>query len=148
MEAAAGAATAAAQERCTMPPVQSAESSVKFHSSPMAPGRYIAASATRSTGLPGHPADTKRFDYSLIDQPLGIIRERRKRTMQGAHQCPCEFLRNLSLFELLNFESDRKVYLQVVLFIKSCISSIQSVFVEMFFVACSVLLNRYKRLVN
>jgi hypothetical protein len=28
---------------------------------------------------------------------------------------------------------------------KCCISSIQSVFVEMFFVACSILLNRYKK---
>ena len=65
--------------------------------------------------------------------------------MQGAHQCPCEFLKSLSFFELLNSESDRKVYLQDILFIKGCISSIQSVFVEMFFVACSILLNRYKK---
>ncbi|MDQ1261539.1 MAG: hypothetical protein QG575_720 [Euryarchaeota archaeon] len=63
MEAATGAALAAAQERCTMPPALSAERHVKFPSSPMAPGRSTAAIATRSISLPDHPEDT---DY-LID---------------------------------------------------------------------------------
>ena len=64
MEAAIGAALAAAQERCTMPPAQSAERHVKFPSSLMGPGPCIAAIATRSTSLqdqpvhPGHPEDT------------------------------------------------------------------------------------------
>jgi hypothetical protein len=58
MEAAAGAALAAARERCTMPPAQSAERRVKFPSSPMDPGRCTAAIATRSTSLPDHPEDT------------------------------------------------------------------------------------------
>jgi hypothetical protein len=64
MEAAAEAALAAAPERCTMPPAQSAERHVKFPSSPMDPGRCIAAIATRSISLqdrvhPGHPEDTE-----------------------------------------------------------------------------------------
>ena len=58
MEAAAGAALAAAQERCTMPPAQSAERHVKFPSSPMAPGLYIAAIAIRSISQLGRPEDT------------------------------------------------------------------------------------------
>jgi hypothetical protein len=57
-EAAAGAALAAARERCTMPPAQSAERHVKFPSSPMAPGQCTAAIAIRSTSLLGHPEDT------------------------------------------------------------------------------------------
>ena len=48
MEAAAEAATTAAQERCTMPLAQSAERHVKFPSSPMAPGPCTAEIATRS----------------------------------------------------------------------------------------------------
>ena len=72
MEAAAGAALAVAPERCTMPPAQSAERHVKFPSSRMDLGPYIAAIVTRSTSLqdqpvhPGHPEDTKWFDYYLI----------------------------------------------------------------------------------
>ncbi len=72
MEAAAEAALAAAPERCTMPPAQSAERHVKFPSSPMDPGPCTAAIATRSTSLqdqpvpPGHPEDTKQFDNYLI----------------------------------------------------------------------------------
>ena len=62
MEAATEAALAAAQERCTMPPAQSAEKHVKFPSSPMAPGRSTAAIATRSTSQPDHPEDT---DYLM-----------------------------------------------------------------------------------
>jgi len=58
MEAATGAALAAARERCTMPPALSAERHVKFPSSPMAPGRCTAAIATRSTSLLDHPEDT------------------------------------------------------------------------------------------
>jgi hypothetical protein len=62
-EAAAEAATAAAPERCTMPPAQSAERHVKFPSSLMDPGPYIAANATRSISqqdpAPGHREDTK-----------------------------------------------------------------------------------------
>ena len=61
MEAEAGAALAAAQERCTMPPAQSAERHVKFPSSPMAPGRCTAAIATRSTSLPDRPEDTNHL---------------------------------------------------------------------------------------
>jgi len=60
-EAAAGAALAAAQERCTMPPAQSAERRVKFPSSPMAPGRCTAVIATRSTSLPDRPEDTNHL---------------------------------------------------------------------------------------
>jgi len=68
MEAAAEAALAAAPERCTMPPAQSAERHVKFPSSQMDQGPYIAAIATRSTSLqdpvpPGHPEDT---NYLII----------------------------------------------------------------------------------
>ena len=65
MEAEAEAALAAAPERCTMPPAQSAERHVKFPSSLMDLGPCIAAIATRSTSLqdqpvhPGHPEDTK-----------------------------------------------------------------------------------------
>lgn len=63
MEAATEAALEAAQERCTMPPAQSAERHVKFPSSPMDLGPCIAAIATRSISLqdqdPGHPEDTK-----------------------------------------------------------------------------------------
>jgi hypothetical protein len=59
MEAAAEAALeAAAQERCTMPHALSAERHVRFPSSPMDPGRFIAAIATRSISPPGHPEDT------------------------------------------------------------------------------------------
>ena len=52
-----------------MRPVQSAESSVKFLSSPMAPGRYIAAIATRSIDQLGHPEDIEpiwSFAFDLI----------------------------------------------------------------------------------
>ena len=59
MEAEAEAATAAARERCTMPLAQSAERHVRFPSSPMAPGQFIAATATRSIDQPDHPEDTK-----------------------------------------------------------------------------------------
>lgn len=45
-----------------MRPVQSAERHVKFPSSPMAPGRFIAAIATRSISQPGRPEDTKPKD--------------------------------------------------------------------------------------
>lgn len=58
-EAEAEAATAAARERCTMPLVQSAERHVRFPSSPMAPGQFIAATATRSIDQPDHPEDTE-----------------------------------------------------------------------------------------
>ena len=64
MEAAAEAALAAAPEKCTMPRAQSAERHVKFPSSPMDLGPYIAAIATRSISLQdppvhqGHPEDT------------------------------------------------------------------------------------------
>jgi len=61
MEAAAEAALAAAPERCTMPPAQSAERHVKFPSNPMAPGRCTAAIATRSISLPGRPEDTNHL---------------------------------------------------------------------------------------
>jgi hypothetical protein len=61
MEAAAGAALTAAQERCTMPHALSAERHVKFPSSPMDPGRFIAAIATRSISQPGHPEDTNHL---------------------------------------------------------------------------------------
>ena len=46
-------------ERCTMQPVQSAESNVRSHSSLMNPGQYIAAIATRSIGLLGRLEDTE-----------------------------------------------------------------------------------------
>jgi len=59
MEAAAEAATTAAQERCTTLPVQSVANSARSPSSPMARGPCTAAIATRSTGQPGHPEDTK-----------------------------------------------------------------------------------------
>ena len=74
MEAATGAALAAARERCTMPPAQSAERHVKFPSSPMAPGRCTAAIATRSISLPdqpvhpGHPEDTNHLMGNKMDQ--------------------------------------------------------------------------------
>ena len=67
MEAAAGAATTAARERCTMPPAQSAERRVKFPSSPMAPGRCTAVIATRSTSLPGHPEDTNKISIPFLE---------------------------------------------------------------------------------
>jgi hypothetical protein len=60
-EAEVGAALAAAQERCTMPPAQSAERRVKFPSSPMGPGRCTAAIATRSTSPPGLLEDTNHL---------------------------------------------------------------------------------------
>ena len=60
-EAEAGAALAAARERCTMPHALSAERHVKFPSSPMAPGRCTAAIATRSISLPDHPEDTNHL---------------------------------------------------------------------------------------
>jgi hypothetical protein len=50
--------TIEAPEKCTMRPVQSAERHVKFPSSPMAPGLYIAAIAIRSISQPGRPEDT------------------------------------------------------------------------------------------
>jgi len=50
--------TTEAPEKCTMRPAQSAERHVRFPSSPMAPGRYIAAIAIRSISQPGHPEDT------------------------------------------------------------------------------------------
>ena len=65
MEAAAEAATTAAQERCTMPPAQSAERRVKFPSSPMAPGRCTAAIATRSTSLPVIQATQKILNSDI-----------------------------------------------------------------------------------
>ena len=65
MEAEAEAATAAARERCTMPRALSAERHVRFPSSPMDPGRFIAAIATRSISQPGRPEDT--------DHLMGII---------------------------------------------------------------------------
>ena len=74
MEAATGAALAAARERCTMPPAQSAERHVKFPSSPMDPGPYIAAIATRSISQPdqpvhpGHPEDTNHLMGNKMDQ--------------------------------------------------------------------------------
>ena len=55
----AGAATTEAPERCTTRPVQNAEKNVRFPSSPMGPGRFIAATAIRSTDLPGLPEDFK-----------------------------------------------------------------------------------------
>jgi hypothetical protein len=58
-EAEAEAASTEAQERCTMPPAQSAERHVRFPSNPMAPGRFIAAIATRSISPQGRPEDTK-----------------------------------------------------------------------------------------
>jgi len=61
MEAATGAALAAAPERCTMPPAQSAERHVKFPSSPMAPGQCTAAIATRSISLPDRQEDTNHL---------------------------------------------------------------------------------------
>jgi len=71
MEAAAEAALAAAQERCTMPPAQSAERHVKFPSSPMDPGRCTAAIATRSISLPDRPEDT---DYLVGTNGSGLIK--------------------------------------------------------------------------
>ena len=73
-EAETEAATTAAQERCTMPPAQSAERRVKFPSSPMAPGRCTAAIATRSTSQPVHPGrpeDTESI-VSLSDRSYPI----------------------------------------------------------------------------
>lgn len=61
MEAETEVALAAAPERCTMPPAQSAERHVKFPSSPMAPGRCTAAIATRSISLPDRPEDTNHL---------------------------------------------------------------------------------------
>ena len=66
MEAEAEAATAAARERCTMPLAQSAERHVRFPSSPMAPGQFIAATATRSIDQPDHPEDTKLGIHPLM----------------------------------------------------------------------------------
>jgi hypothetical protein len=71
-EAATEAALTADQERCTMPPAQSAERHVKFPSSPMAPGQCTAASATRSTGQPDHPEDT---DCSIVLNGSGLMNE-------------------------------------------------------------------------
>jgi len=50
-------ASAEAQERCTMQPAPIVESRLKSRSNLMDPGQYIARSATRSTGQPGHQAD-------------------------------------------------------------------------------------------
>lgn len=63
------AATAAARERCTMQLAQSVERHVRFPSSPMAPGQYIAATATRSIGQPDHPEDTKLGYYPFLGMP-------------------------------------------------------------------------------
>jgi len=63
-EAEAEAALAAAPERCTMPPAQSAERHVKYPLSLMVPGLCTVAIATRSTDQPdppvhpGRPEDT------------------------------------------------------------------------------------------
>jgi len=65
-EAEAEAATAAAQERCTMPLAQSAGRHVRFLSSPMALGQYIAATATRSIGQLDHPEDTKLGNHPFL----------------------------------------------------------------------------------
>lgn len=46
-------------ERCTMQPVQSAESNVRSHSSLTDPDQYIAAIATRGIGPPGRLEDTE-----------------------------------------------------------------------------------------
>lgn len=59
MEAAAEAATTAAQERCTTLLVQSVANSARFLLSPMARGPCTAAIATRSIGQPGLPEDTE-----------------------------------------------------------------------------------------
>lgn len=66
MEAEAEAATAAARERCTMPLAQSAERHVRFPSSPMAPGQFIAATATRSIDQPDHPEDTELENHPFF----------------------------------------------------------------------------------
>ena len=66
MEAEAEAATTAARERCTTPPAQSAERHVRFPSSPMAQGRYIAATATRSISQPDHPEDTELGNHPFL----------------------------------------------------------------------------------
>ena len=65
MEAEAEAATAAARERCTMPLAQSAERHVRFPSSPMAPGQFLAATATRSIDQPDHPEDTELGNHPI-----------------------------------------------------------------------------------
>jgi hypothetical protein len=62
-------ASAEAQERCTMRPARSAERSVRFPSSLMAPGRFIAKIAIRNTGLPGRQEGTKAGTITLVDTP-------------------------------------------------------------------------------
>ena len=58
-EAEAEAASTEAHAKCTMPPALSAERHVRSPSNPMDPGRIIAAIATRSISLLGHPEDTE-----------------------------------------------------------------------------------------
>jgi hypothetical protein len=58
-----------AQERCTMQPVQSAESSVRSPSSLMDPGRFTARIAIRNTGPPGRQEGTKAGTITLVDMP-------------------------------------------------------------------------------
>ena len=71
-EAEAEAASTEAQERCTMPPAQSAERHVRSHSNPMDPGRFTAAIAIRSISPLGHPEDTDRMGQDLGNQTCKI----------------------------------------------------------------------------
>jgi hypothetical protein len=67
-EAEAEAASTEAREKCTMPPAQSAESHVKYPSSPMGPGQFIAAIAIRSIDPPGRLEDTDHLMGNKMGQ--------------------------------------------------------------------------------
>jgi hypothetical protein len=58
-----------AQERCTMRPVQSAESSVRSPSSLMAPGQFTARIAIKNTGQPGRQEGIRASKIALFEIP-------------------------------------------------------------------------------